>query len=325
MIFIEIMVVLLIILIIGLIFLARFFTKVAVQRNNSWYSKKGHALMNPSIQKSSSLSEMDKNEIRQNKERDAFWETTPSTILSLTSSKNYMLYATLFQQDSHLWFLGIHGYRSTGKTDMGFIGSKFYKYGYNILIPDLQAHGKSEGSIIGLGALETEDIELWMKKILEIDSDATIVLMGGSMGATSVMMSSNNNFVNQHTHCFIADCGYSSIKNILNHLVKDAFRLPKFPLVSFVMNSSKSIANYSFSSVNTEDSLKTNFKPLLIIHGTGDKFVPPTEANINYDATKGPKQLLLVKNAPHLSSFIYEEETYFSTIFDFIKENSKEV
>ncbi|WP_461741665.1 alpha/beta hydrolase [Enterococcus sp. LJL90] len=280
-------------------------------------------MMNPSILKNSSLSETDKIEIRQNKERDVFWKEQLTKTLYRKTHNGLNLKAALFKQEGSNWVLCIHGYRSNGKADMGFVGKRFFEQGYSVLIPDLQAHGASDGEVIGMGKLEQEDIEIWINEINSIDSSANIVLFGGSMGATATMISSGNPVVQESVECFIADCGYSSIKNILDHLIKDAFHLPKFPLVNTTMFLSKFIAHYSFYSVSTKKSLNSNKKPLLLIHGTGDKFVPYEESNKNYAYTNGEKEILFIDNAPHLSSFIYDEDKYFLTVFNFIKKGTE--
>jgi hypothetical protein len=43
----------------------------------------------------------------------------------------------------------------------------------------------------------------------------------------------------------------------------------------------------------------------------------------NAAASKGTSETLLIEGAPHLSSWIYEEENYFNTVFNFIETNLK--
>ena len=39
----------------------------------------------------------------------------------------------------------LHGYRSDGQADCQEAAEKFWSAGYNVLVPDLRAHGRSEG------------------------------------------------------------------------------------------------------------------------------------------------------------------------------------
>lgn len=301
---------------------ACFIDNAIVKRKSPWYEKLGHDIMNPSItKKSPSLT--DEISRHQRLKRDYFWEKRLTKILTVKSKKGLQLHASLFSQSGHQWVLCIHGYRSDGKSDMGYVGEQFFEQGYNVLIPDLQAHGKSEGEVIGMGKLEQEDIELWLRQILAIDPLAEIILFGGSMGATATLLATGNPFVQKHVACFVADCGYSSMTNIFTHIVKDSFHMPTFPIIKLAMFFSRFVGHYAFSDISTKASLALNQKPILIIHGTGDQFVPYSESQLNFSYINSEKELLLVDKAPHLSSSIYEEVTYFSTVFRFIEEKTK--
>ena len=72
--------------------------------------------------------------------------------------------------ESHLWLLGIHGYTSK-KEDYRNVASVFAGRGYNILLPDMRAHGESEGRYIGMGWLDRKDILGWIELIIELDPE----------------------------------------------------------------------------------------------------------------------------------------------------------
>ncbi|MBM9834180.1 alpha/beta hydrolase, partial [Enterococcus faecalis] len=67
---------------------------------------------------------------------------------------------------------------------------KFWSAGYNVLVPDLRGHGRSEGKEIGLGWLDRMDLLLWIDKILEKDPQTQIFLYGLGMGAATLLLAS---------------------------------------------------------------------------------------------------------------------------------------
>ena len=98
--------------------------------------------------------------------------------------KDETLYARCFipYPDNHRWAICVHGYRSNGKRDMVYTALRFAEEGYNVLVPDLRAHGKSSGNKIGMGWLDRLDLLSWISEVLAIDMEAEIILVGGSMG-----------------------------------------------------------------------------------------------------------------------------------------------
>ena len=61
------------------------------------------------------------------------------------------------KKESKVWVIGAHGYTETACSMVG-IAKQFLNYGYNVLLPDLRAHGKSEGKYIGMGWLDRLDL-----------------------------------------------------------------------------------------------------------------------------------------------------------------------
>ena len=78
------------------------------------------------------------------------WLDTHSVNVSIQSHDDLFLHASYIEQDTSVYVIMVHGYRGTGASIISPI-KRFYKQGYNLLIPDLRGHGQSEGDYIGMG------------------------------------------------------------------------------------------------------------------------------------------------------------------------------
>jgi fermentation-respiration switch protein FrsA (DUF1100 family) len=296
---IAIIVIILIILVAGCMYAGSFFINAALYKNSTWYVNTGHKLLNPD---------------NFDKERTVYTDIEDSQ-----NEKGHQFYE---EEMTSEWVIAVHGYRSSGKRDMSFPALTFSNAGYNVLVPDLRAHGKSTGEKIGMGWLEKEDVKAWVNEVIKKDPQAEIILFGGSMGASTVMMASGDQLPEQ-VKLLVADCGYSSVYGEFSEMLTSALKLPATPIMFFANMFSQKRLGFSLKEASCLEQLHHNELPLLLIHGTDDKFVPYKAMAENAAASKGTSETLLIEGAPHLSSWIYEEENYFNTVFNFIETNLK--
>lgn len=300
------------------VYVANFFLNAALFRDNKWYTQTGHKMMNPdNFNKEKSTYTLIEEE--QNQQGDIFWNQ-PFAQDYWLEVEGETLYSRLIipQPDSKKWVICMHGYRSFGQRDMAFVASKFSTQGYNIFVPDLRAHGKSTGDIIGMGWLDRLDLIKWIQEIIKMEPLAEIILFGGSMGAATVMMTSGEKLPN-NVKGIISDCGYANVYDEFASIFHTAFKLPRFPVLTIANILAKKKVGYSLKEASSVSQLRSNELPVLFIHGTGDKFVPHQMLYENMEATTGVKESLIIEKAPHLSSFIYESDHYFETVFEFVK------
>lgn len=218
---------------------------------------------------------------------------------------------------SHKWVIPVHGY-TRDHHYMENIACQYAQRGYNVLLPDLRAHGKSQGQYIGMGWLDRKDLLGWINTIVAQDPQATIVLHGISMGAATVMMTAGEELP-ANVKAIVEDCGYTSVWDIFSDEIKYLYSLPEFPLLHTADALSKLKAGYGFKEANALASVKRSRVPMMFIHGTADTFVTPKAAPALYEACLTRKELLLIKEAPHAKAYLRNPEEYFSRLFAFLE------
>ena len=211
-------------------------------------------------------------------------------------------YYILAQHQTNKTIVMAHGFMNSKEYEGGPAGM-FHELGYNVLIPDDRAHGKSEGKIIGYGWLDRKDYLNWIKTVLaKKGTNQQIGMYGVSMGGATTMMLSGEKDVPKQVKAYIEDCGYTSVDDEVTYQAKQLYNLPKYPLVPTVSLISKIKAGYSYPEASAVKQLKNNKTPMLFIHGQKDTFVPTKMVDQLYDATNGPKEKLIVNNAAHAKS-----------------------
>ena len=213
----------------------------------------------------------------------------------------------------------MHGYNSWNGSMGGFAQHYLENLGFNVLLPDLRGHGKSEGNYIGFGWHDRKDLLQWIDMIMEeTGRDTKIALHGVSMGGAAVLMTSGE-VLPLNVKCIISDCAYSSVADILGYQMKRMFRLPKFPLIYFTSLICKLRAGYYFREASALNQVRKAKAPILFIHGSADKFVPTEMVYELYKAAICPKQLLVVEDAAHGTSFWKDPEAYKNTLKEFLQ------
>ena len=217
---------------------------------------------------------------------------------------------------SNTYALVLHGYTGYA-SQMAEMASKFYDRGFNILMPDAQAHGTSDGQFRGMGWLDRLDAVEWINLIIEGNPDAEIILYGVSMGGAEVMMISGEDLPN-NVKLAIEDCGYTSVREEFAVQMKAMFGLPSFPFMQVADIITNIRAGYTFTEASAIDQVAKCEIPMLFIHGEDDDFVPYFMLDKVYEAANCPKEKLSIPGAGHGLAAAKEPERYWNTIDNFL-------
>lgn len=212
----------------------------------------------------------------------------------------------------------VHGYTDNA-IRMLMIGYLYNNdLNYNILLPDLQDNGLSEGPAIQMGWKDRLDVLNWMNIANDIFGKRTqMVVHGISMGAATTMMVSGE-AQQPFVKCFVEDCGYTSVWNEFSFQLKDMFGLPEFPLMYTTSWLCNAKYGWNFQEASSLEQVKKCSLPMFFIHGDADTYVPTRMVYPLYEAKSEPKELWIVPGATHAMSYKDYPQEYTERVKKFV-------
>lgn len=210
----------------------------------------------------------------------------------------------------------LHGYKSNSMRDFSGGATEAIRRGYNLILPDQRAHGKSEGNTISFGVNERYDVLSWIEYALSrFGSDKKIILCGISMGAATVLMSSELSLP-ENVVGIIADCPCRSAYSIIRKVIKKDMHLPAGILMPFVRLGGLLYGRFDMCAADCKTAVEKAKIPILLIHGEGDKFVPISMS----EEIAAANELVRFERFPeagHGLSFIFDNARYLQLLDEF--------
>ena len=213
----------------------------------------------------------------------------------------------------------VHGYTDNHFVFLYLVRMYRDQFNYNVLFPDLQYHGLSEGDHAQMGWYDRLDVEKWAEVAHNIFKDDFMVVHGVSMGAATTMMMSGDQLP-AYIRAFVEDCGYASVWDQFKANLKQTFHLPPFPILTSANIVCKNRYGWSFKEASSMAQLAKCERPMLFIHGDADDFVPFSHLQMNYDAkVKGYKEMWVAPGAVHANSYAKYPEEYTRRVKEFLE------
>ena len=215
----------------------------------------------------------------------------------------------------------VHGYKDSAIKFFYFGRMYNWDLHYNVLMPDLHAHGLSDGNDIQMGWKDADEVLNWIKVAEEIFRDdnyrTAMIVHGVSMGAATTMNVSGKDLP-EYVNAFVEDCGYTSVWDEFSMQLKEMFGLPAFPL----MHSTSLLCNmkygWNFKEASPLISVSRCTRPMLFIHGDADDFVPFSMMQPLYDAKPEPKEFWVAPGSAHANAYRDHPEEYTAVVRQFL-------
>jgi len=185
-------------------------------------------------------------------------------------------------------------------SNVGWLGQRFAKHGFNVLLFDYRGYGASEGVVADESGLYADGdaavAYLVNKKGVRPEQ---IILYGQSLGTTvAVDVASRGNY-----GALVVESGLSSASSVA------ASALPWLPAWLHFLGRNR------FESARKIANVKS---PVLIAHGDPDGTIPTDEGRRLFAAANEPKKLLIVPGAGHV--VFAAGEPYLSQVERFMRD-----
>lgn len=226
----------------------------------------------------------------------------------------------------HSWYVSgrkdrtvilIHGWKDNAERRMDS-ARFYYERGWNIFIPDLRSHGKSDGKYVGMGVIERSDIIDWITLLTERYGRTEVLLDGISMGAATTCALTGDFDLPVCVKAAISDSAYTSIWELVPSLMDPLpnFIRPLFRILTEIW--CRIFAGYGFRQDEPVSKVRHSKTPTLFIHGEKDDFVPFYMGKKMYDACSAPKEYWAAPEAGHILAWWLNQEEYERRVDAFI-------
>jgi uncharacterized protein len=186
-------------------------------------------------------------------------------------------------------------------SSVGWLGQRFAKHGFNVLLFDYRGYGASEGSAADESGLYADgDAAVAFVVNNKGARPEQVVLYGHSLGTTvAVDVASRGNY-----GALVIESGLSSASSLA------ASVLPWLPASLHFLGRNR------FESARKLANVRS---PVLIAHGDPDRTIPTDEAHRLFASANEPKKLMIVPGAGHVV-FADAGEQYLNQVERFMRD-----
>lgn len=253
--------------------------------------------------------------LSQSDEHINWYKNSKKQNVNVKSYDGLILDGILFKTaDNHQYMILVHGY-NCDRYILLKQAYEFSKRGFNILLIDQRAYGKSEGEYTTFGFKEHLDLINWIEYISSIDEEARIGLYGVSMGAATVMLALGTK-VNDKVRFAIEDSGYSNLRDEMSMMIQLEVKHGHKAILNSLNRTMINKLGYGLDDIRPVDALKENEIPICFVHAKNDPVVPYDMAKELYNANKGKKAFYPIDSDIHAYT-CYNDE-YFDDLMEFI-------
>jgi pimeloyl-ACP methyl ester carboxylesterase len=217
----------------------------------------------------------------------------------------------------------VHGY-ADAKVGAIAWAPAWHALGFNLLVPDMRAHGESGGDVCTAGFFERQDLSQVIDEIRAArpERTRTLVLAGLSMGAAVAAATAA---VRDDVAAVVLDSAYAEFRSAaVRHMTWVG--LPGRWLQSMAIRLAGWMTGCDIDSMNPVDLISSIKCPVMIIEAGNDWSLSKEDRTALKDAVerhragRGPAELWTVEGTGHLMALVADANVYREKVGLFLSE-----
>jgi uncharacterized protein len=188
--------------------------------------------------------------------------------------------------------------------------------GFNSVVYDQRAHGKSGGTFCTFGFYEKFDVSKIVDSLHRRDAFLPIGIQGASLGGAVALQALGHD---KRLSFGIVESTFNTLENVIEEYGYDYFKFRSRWLARHVLSKSALIARFRPFEVKPIDACRTIEQPILMVHGDVDEKIPIDFNKENFAALKSvDKEFFVVQGAGHDNVGVIGGDNYRKKIFSFL-------
>jgi pimeloyl-ACP methyl ester carboxylesterase len=209
----------------------------------------------------------------------------------------------------------LHGQGGSMDPDVQYAPA-LHAAGFNVLMFDFRAHGRSQGDFVSVGYLERQDVQGALDW-LATHGQERVGLLGFSMGGAVAMLTAP---IAPNVRAIVSDGGIARLTSAIEGRLGEA-RVPRWlarPIARLaILFTSLRLGVNLFNYEPIRWVGKVAPRPVFFIHGGRDPYLAPGEFEALVAAAGEPKQVWREAEAPHREVDLTAPEEYRRRIVSF--------
>ena len=198
------------------------------------------------------------------------------------------------------------------------VGCELNRLGYHVLLIDFRACGRSSGRFTTLGYREVADVLGAVDYLRCRLGQRPLGVLGISMGAVAALIAAPDC---PSIAAIVADSAYADLESTIRHKMRKFLRLPLLMGLGWAsIRIGEWLSGGNVAAVRAVDAAaRLAPRPLLLIHGEKDDYLPPDNAQQLFQAAGEPKELWLAPGSGHAMARLDHSREYVERVHAFFQ------